>query len=278
MTKINPESEFRFEFRTYCKGVARHHAEDDIQKISDRESDFDKSEKEQFYIEEKDEIRKKDERYRQAKQQVSALPFDMAFDAIETPATVAAFEENHTALFWKLEETPTFSDLIYLDRKQIVLAWIGERLKALNESDRPAGAIPTDDKAAPATGEPESQPAAKVSIDGKEAPATGPEDQNPLSSLKHQELALWCYYRQEAGEMESFIRKKAPAVSFAESQGKSGKTFYNYWKDIQRTSKKRTPLNISYHKVILPFLEKDSPIAFNEAYKALKELEKTDRQ
>ena len=141
MTKIKTESEFRFEFRAYCEGVARHHAEDDIQELLSLEADRpERSAKalRKFYKKEADKILEV-ERYRQAKRNVSALPFDMAFDAIETPATVAAFEENHTALFWKLEETPTFSDLIYLERKQFVLTWIGERLKALNESDRPAG-------------------------------------------------------------------------------------------------------------------------------------------
>lgn len=204
MTKINPESEFRFEFRTYCEGVARHHAEDDIQELLSLEAD--RPERcakalRKFYKKEADKILEA-ERYRQAKQQVSALPFDLAFGAIETPATVAAYESNPVymeaaarltkelvskgfeinpfmeaansfvsnpnPLFWKLIELPIFSDFIYLERKQYVLTWIGERLKALKESDRPGGAIPADDKAGPATGEHESQPAAKVSNEDKD--------------------------------------------------------------------------------------------------------------
>lgn len=136
MTKIKTESEFRFEFRSYCKASAAFQASDEIQELLSIENDLpERSAKalRKFYKKAGKRIME-DERYRQAKRNVSALPFDIAFDAIETPATVAAYEENHTALFWKLEETPTFIGFIYLERKQIVLAWIGERLKALNES------------------------------------------------------------------------------------------------------------------------------------------------
>ncbi len=268
MTKIKTESEFRFEFRAYCKASAAFQASDEKHELSSLENDLpERSAKalRKFYKKAGKRIME-DERYRQAKRNVSVLPFDIAFDAIETPATVAAYVSNPiymekeselagkevfvsdpNPLFWKLEATPYFSDFIYLERKQIVLAWIGERLKVLNESDLPAGAISTDDKAAPATREPESQTTVNAPIDGKEAPATGPADQNPLSVLSQRQLALWVYYRQhrEAKEMEDFENmgfptKKKAIFSFAESIPKadgskrSGQRFEDEWRNLDK--------------------------------------------
>lgn len=124
-----------------------------------------------------------------------------------------------------------------------------------------------DEAKGPATGEPGSQTAAKVSID-----RTDPAEQNPLSSLTYRQLALWSFYRQEAGEMERFDKKAA--FDFAESHQKSGQSFYqNYWLNVPDTFKMKTGANINAHKAILPLLEKESPIAFNNAYKNLKVIE-----
>lgn len=270
MTKIKTESEFRFEFRAYCEGVARHHAEDDIQELLSLEADRpERSAKalRKFYKKEADKILEV-ERYRQAKRNVSALPFDMAFDAIETPATVAAFEENHTALFWKLEETPTFSYFIYLERKQNVLAWIGERLKALKESDRPVGVIPTDDKAAPATvspqpefslpaddpagpatGEPVNPSAAKVSIDGKEGPAKKRERAKTLRTI-------WVHwYLQHYGDNETPLKEKDTIdeglEKIANDNGFSFPNARNWYYKICRPDFRRAESNIKHLEFVI---------------------------
>ncbi len=99
-------------------------------------------------------------------------------------------------------------------------------------------------KTVKATNEKEEPPTAVFS-NVKQDPATSPAGQNPLSVLSQRQLALWIFYRQQAGEMERFENmgfptKKKAIWSFAESISKedgtkrSGQGFYDEWRILNK--------------------------------------------